>query len=170
MSLGDYGIAAERKLCIAQFHLDALKALLPVGSDSDGLPPIALQAHFEASGWATMAIVDQVVSGIGSQVVGDDRIWPKDLLEALPESDLREWVAQVLNDPRYLDLKSWRNRSVHRFDMKAYHDGEWSVLEPTDEEPYGGPRVIQSHLEEMLAFGQEVVDRLDDVTSWLQGM
>lgn len=166
--LGEYGLAAQRKLRIACFHLQALRDLLPAEPDCDGLPPIPIQAHFEAGGWATLAIVDQLSAGIGSKCLDTDQIRPEDLLKRLPESDLRHWLADTLDDPRYVDLKSWRNRSVHRFDEKAYHQGQWVVLEPWDgQAAYGGSREIQSYLEQMLKFGEEVTHRLPEITTWV---
>lgn len=64
MSFGEYGIAMQRKLEIAQWHLSELRELFPADPDGNGLPPIPVQAHFEAGGRSLASIPDQLAAGL----------------------------------------------------------------------------------------------------------
>lgn len=163
MPFGPYGEAMVRKLDIAEFHLAELKAVLPSKKLASGLPPVPVQAHFEASGRAVLSIADQLASGVAFVLDGAlPRLTPEHafldrLAERLQGSPLGDFLEKVNGDARHKDLRSWRNRSTHRFDTKAYADGWWFVAWPEGAHPYDGSRRIDEYLATMIDFGSWVV-------------
>lgn len=170
--------ALERKYQIAYYHLNELRTLMPdAGPDEDGLPPIALQAHFEACGRAIVAMPDQLASGVASvapEMPDVRKATLRRVVCALEDSKdpaaetLRAVLADLDRDGRLNDVRDVRNRSTHRFDEKAYHHGEgWFVDPPTyvrdGVKPYEGPRRLTDYLEVMLGFGEELLVKVPDV-------
>lgn len=170
--------ALERKLGIARYHLAELLELLPNSEpDQDGLPPIPLQAHFEACGRAVVAMPDQLASGVASVVSWMPTVHeatPRRVISALEGSrqqaaaGLLAVIARLDGDSRINDLRDVRNRSTHRFDEKEYlHGGGWTVVPaqylPDGISPYEGSRRLDEYLQVMVGFGQEVFDGIYEV-------
>lgn len=164
MPLGLYGEAMVRKLEIAEYHLDELQHLLPSEQLPNRLPIIAVQAHFEASGRAILSIADQLVSGVASVLAGavpglvPETAYLNRMVGQLRGSSLADFLRIVHDDVRHRDLRSWRNRSTHRFDMKAYANGWWFVAWPDGAPPYGGSRRIDEYIDAMVGFGHYLLD------------
>jgi hypothetical protein len=165
MCFGEYGLAMKRKLAIAEYHYGELLQA-PRQPDDHGLPPIPLQAHFEAAGRAIGSMPDQLASGIVETLEGAIPGLPRvsnaflhTVLDALDEGSLRSLIAGVIADVRYSDLRAWRNRATHRFDKKAAVDGVWIVAPPDGPEPFVEPRDVESYvLDAALGFGRLVLD------------
>lgn len=164
MCFEEYGLAMRRKLAIAEYHYGEL-AGAPRQPDNQGLPPIPLQAHFEAAGRAVGSMPDQLASGIADILEGavpglppPSNAYLHTVRDALDEGSLKSLVADLTGDVRYNDLRSWRNRATHRFDRKAAMDGIWIVAPPDDTEDYVEPRDVESYIDAMLGFGRLVLD------------
>lgn len=177
MPFGDYGIAMERKLAIAEYHLSELTSVLPAKPESDGLPPIALQAHFEAGGRAIVSIVDQLASGVAAALAdvpanmpAVDRAYPETVIDRLEEGELKNELSKLFDDQRHRDLRSWRNRATHRFDEKAFHHGKWKVRDPDGVAPYGGSRELVAYMGAMLEFGHDVIRSAHDIEGLVQSI
>ena len=175
MPFGEYGLAMARKLMIAEFHVRELAGTLPAKPESDGLPPIALQAHFEAGGRAIVSMVDQLASGVAAALAdvpanmpAVDRAYPERVIDRLEEGDLKDALSELFDDPRHQDLRSWRNRATHRFDEKAFHRGKWKVREPDGVAPYGGSREVVAYIGAMLEFGHDVIRSTDGIECLVQ--
>lgn len=165
MCFGEYGLAMERKLVIAEYHFGEL-VRAPRQPDDQGLPPIPLQAHFEAAGRAVASMPDQLASGIADALVGavpqlppPSNAYLHTVQDALDDGPLQSLVAELTGDVRYKDLRSWRNRATHRFDTKKAMDGVWIVAPPDGIEPFVEPRDVDSYVAAMLAFGRHILDR-----------
>lgn len=135
MAFDEYEIAMTRKLEIAEWHLAELRDLLPADPDENGLPPIPVQAHFEAAGRALASIPDQLASGISSLLrphfpclPKEDRAYLHEIVKCLPSAwALTVRLLETTSDPRYLLFRGWRNRATHRFDEKESRGGFWHV-------------------------------------------
>lgn len=168
MPLGDYGLAMRRKLAIAEFHFDEMQCA-PAEPDDQGLPPIALQAHFEAAGHAVFSIPDQLATGIAEALrhVEPDlpaltASNPHTVADRLSPGAIRSRLEQIAEDERYVDLKAWRNRTIHRFDRKSYVNGRWHVA-PTAEGAVGiTPRDTTSYIGAVLDCVREIVYDIPD--------
>ncbi len=162
----------ERKLDMAIYHLAVLRELLPFSEpDEHGLPPVPLQAHFEACGRAIVAMIDQLVSGVAFVTPGMPsvhRATPRSVVRALTDSlqptalELKELIEGLNDDCRINDLRDVRNRSTHRFDEKEYlHGGGWTVKPPRNVPdgvvPYEGSRRLGEYLQVMVEYGQDVL-------------
>lgn len=109
-----YVEAIDRKLEIALYHLAVLRELLPFAvADDNNLPPISLQAHFEACGRALVAMLDQLASGLAAESPMMPPLHlanPKRVRKALEESvdpaakELNELITTLDLDPRINDL------------------------------------------------------------------
>ncbi len=177
----------KRKYEIACYHLEEVGRLMPGAKPGeDGLPPVALQAHFEACGRAIVAMPDQLASGVASIVPEMPEVHRASLcrvVRALADSadpaaeELRAFLADLDRDGRLSDVRDVRNRSTHRFDEKAYHHGDgWYVDRPTQVpdgvQPYDGSRRLTDYLAAMLGFGQELlakVPEVEDLASRING-
>lgn len=161
MCFGEYGVAMGRKLAMAEYHLGELRKV-PTKADERGLPPIPLQAHFEAAGRAIASMPDQLATGIVVELRPAMPCLPKPtaayldkLLNALPDCELRGVLDALVSDPRYRDLRAWRNRATHRFDEKAAKNGVWLVELPDDNTM---PRHVISFVEAACAYGKMILD------------
>lgn len=166
MPFVEYGTAMERKLRIAEFHASCLKDLLPANPEDGDMPPIPLQAHFEAAGRAVASIPDQLASGIvvciGDAIPclpGESAAYLHKVVEKLPSSEIREVLQGFVVDPRYCDLRSWRNRATHRFDRKRSVDGQWFVDPPDGCEKAIEPRDVTSYTQAVIDLGAEIVQQ-----------
>lgn len=160
----------ERKLEISFYHLEAIRALLPDAvPDESGLPPIALQAHFEACVWSVIALVDQLAAGVAAvvpELVEVHDATPRRVCLALDSVndpvaiEIKEFIERIDNDGRLSDLRSVRNRSTHRFDQKQYVGGQWTVGRPDWLPPgvdqFNGSRHLDEYLETMTELGRDV--------------
>jgi hypothetical protein len=168
----EYTEAMERKLEIARYHLAELQELLPHAQpDERGLPPIALQAHFEGCGRAVVAMVDQLASGVASVFPDMPPVYeatPQRVLAALKKSThpsalkLQGTLADIEGDRRINDLRDVRNRSTHRFDEKKYIHGEgWFVVLasylPNGIGRYTESRELSEYLQAMVNFGADAL-------------
>jgi hypothetical protein len=163
MSFGEYGVAMERKLAIAAYHLDELSRA-STDPDEHGLPPIPLQAHFEAAGRAIASIPDQLATGIVEVLEqrlpglpGPSAAYLHSVVKPLPAGELRDLLEEVGSDLRYCDLRSWRNRATHRFDRKAAMEGEWIVESSEECDIDVEPRDVVGYIATMLEYGRTVV-------------
>lgn len=166
----DYLIAIRRKLQIAEYHRAELhQAAEAAEGDVDGLPPVNLQAHFEAACRAVVAMLDQLASGIAAELsLGPvHEATPKKViswLRRLEYPGAEELVVRLetLNDdPRLNDIRDVRNRSTHRFDEKAYHHNAGWLVEPArwipeHVRPYDGPRAVSEYVNSMVAFAESL--------------
>jgi hypothetical protein len=66
MDWREYLAAASQKIGIVQCHAKCLKMLRDTAAGADGLPPIPVQAHFEAVVFSVIAAVDQVAQAVNS--------------------------------------------------------------------------------------------------------
>ena len=173
-----YVEAMERKLDIAVYHLAVLRELMPFAAPDDrNLPPVALQAHFEACGRAVVAMLDQLASGVASVAPDMPPVHyatPKSVIQALTDSvqptalELKELIEGLNDDRRINDLRDVRNRSTHRFDQKTYlHGAEWTVDPPQHVPdgvlPYEGSRRLSEYLQVMVEYGREVLAAIPKV-------
>ena len=101
MCFGEYGLAMKRKLAIAEYHYGEL-AGAPRQQDDQGLPPIPLQAHFEAAGRAVGSMPDQLASGIADLLEGavpglppPSNAYLHTVRDALDEGSLKSLVADL---------------------------------------------------------------------------
>ena len=164
MLFGEYGIAMQRKLAIAEYHFEELHRV-STAPDGYGLPPIPLQAHFEAGGRAIASMLDQLATGVVEILTpflpglpGPSAAYVHTLLEPLPASELRDLLGKVRSDLRYCDLRAWRNRATHRFDRKAAMDGVW-IVQPTEEcDMDVEPRDVTGYLNTMLDYGRWILE------------
>lgn len=173
MSFEDYELAMQRKMEIAQWHVAFLPDLVDSPADPHELPPIELQAHFEGAGRALASIPDQLASGI-SEMLGEaipslpkpHRAYLNIICRKLPESsELREVLSRMVVDPRYCDLRDWRNRATHRFDRKAMLDGLWVVAYPEDCPDPVHTRDLMSYMRIMVDYGWGIVVEVPTVKS-----
>jgi hypothetical protein len=173
-----YVEAMQRKLDMAMYHLEVLVELVPAAlPDEHNLPPIPLQAHFEACGRAVVAIPDQLASGLADVTPGMPAVYVASLksVAQVLEGSLQPSAVQLLGlvrtfdtDARINDLRDVRNRSTHRFDEKEYlHDGGWIVNPPQHLPagvlPYEGPRRLGEYLEKMIGYGREVLCAVPEI-------
>ncbi len=166
MPFAEYGIAMERKLEIARFHAKCLGRLLPADPEHGEMLPIPMQAHFEGAGRAVASIPDQLASGvvvcIGDAVSGLPTVntaYLHKVVEKLPNSNVRKVLQGFVADPRYCDLRSWRNRATHRFDRKRSGGGQWFVEPPDECEKAIKPRDVVSYAQAVIDFGAEIVQQ-----------
>ncbi|MCH7667937.1 MAG: hypothetical protein IIC71_01845 [Acidobacteria bacterium] len=173
-----YVEAMERKFDIAEYHLAVLRELLPFSEpDGSDLPPMALQAHFEACGRAIVAMLDQLVSGIASVAPEMPKVHgasPKSVINKLSRSghpkasELKKLIKDLDDDCRINDLRDIRNRSTHRFDEKEYlHRIGWVVKAaeyvPRGVPPYEGSRQLSEYLQAMIEYARGVLDAAQKV-------
>ena len=170
MPFVEYGIAMERKLEIAKFHARCLGRLLPADPEDRDMPPIPLQAHFEAAGRAVASIPDQLASGIVVSIGDAVPCLPREnaaylqkVVEKLPKSDIREVLQGFVDDPRYCDLRSWRNRATHRFDRKRSRGGQWFVEPPDGCKEAIKPRDVANYTQALIDFGAGIVQQIGTI-------
>jgi hypothetical protein len=173
-----YVEAMGRKLEIAEYHLAVLRELLPFAKpDESDLPPVALQAHFEACGRAIVAMLDQLASGIAFAVPGMPgvhRATPNQVVKRLSSSvhpkaaELERLIADLNDDCRINDLRDIRNRSTHRFDVKQFSDGVGWIVNlpqyvPTGVAEYKGSRQLSEYLQVMVEYARGVIAATPEV-------
>lgn len=169
-----YVEAMKRKLDIAEYHLAVLRELLPFAKPDDrNLPPVALQAHFEACSRAIVAIPDQLVSGIAFTVSGMPevrRATPNKVIKRLSSSvhpkaaELESLITDLNDDCRINDLRDIRNRSTHRFDEKRYLAGKgWFVNPPEFVPQCEDSRQLGEYLQAMVEYAEEVIVAVSEV-------
>jgi len=164
MPFGEYGTAMQRKLAMAEYHLKELQRA-PTAPDESGLPPIPLQAHFEAAGRAIASMPDQLASGVVEileeavpRLPSVTHAYLHTVRDALDPGELHRLFDRLTLDLRCEDLRTWRNRATHRFDEKAAMNGVGIVEPPEGLPSYVDPRDVESYLTTMLAFGRLVLD------------
>ena len=161
---GDYGIAMDRKVQMAAYHLAQLRDLLPSPPDQDGFPPIVAQAHIEGSGRCLASVPDQLAAGLVECLRDRMPCLPKPnaayldrLAGPLPSGwELTAIIKATTSDPMYWGLRKWRNRSVHRYDKKRSVDGQW-ILVGEDGDPFADQNVLD-YLERALDWTAALVD------------
>lgn len=161
----DYIDAAHRKIAIAAFHCDQLKAALAHSRDNiSGRPDISIQAFFEGIITATISAADLVAQAANSALnlgAGNGSLFDR----AAPEIEarvprFREWYEQPIGR----DLRRLRVRIVHYSYVKSLTaDRHWQV-EATYPN-YQGSRSLLDYAEATVAYARdlgEIANKLAD--------
>ena len=161
----DYIDAAHRKIDIAAFHCNQLKAALAQSRDNgSSRPDIKIQAFFEGVITAAISAADQVAQAANSALklrAGNGRLFDV----AAPEIEarvpcFREWRERPIGR----DLRKLRVRIVHYSYVKSPTvDRNWQV-EATNSN-YQGSRSLLDYAEATVAYARElgkIADTLAD--------
>lgn len=134
----DYIIAIRRKVAIATFHLKCLEKLLKTtpSPDESGLPPIAVQAHFESLITALDAAKDKALK-IKS-------------LKAI--TSFSKWKEQSFAE----DIREVRRGIVHHTYDKKNQIGKWEVEKPSDSS-WEGDRELLAYCKAAVAHGEALL-------------
>lgn len=156
--------AARRKIDIATFHGEQLKAALHAEQD-DWRPSIPVQASFEGIVVSVVSAIDQVAQAANSAwKIGAA---PGELFQRASAAievqipNFRLWREQPIG----LDLRRLRTRMVHySYDKSAAGGQAWHVEETGS--GYSHSREIGSYSEAAIAYAHELArlaDELDDL-------
>lgn len=152
----DYIDAAHRKIDIAAFHCEQLKAILAQRrGDASERPDIPVQAFFEGVIMAMISAVDQVAQAANSALALHANIG--NLFDiASPEIEARVPCFKVWREqPIGRDLRRLRARIVHYSYIKSpCADRNWQV-EATSS-LYQGPRDLPSYAEAAVEYAREL--------------
>jgi hypothetical protein len=139
----DYCDAALRKIEIAGYHLECLRAQATQGR-LDQAVPIPVQAHFEGMLFAFVAAADQVAEAINlGMKLGRGRPDLKKVLETMPRSPIQSRLSEWYEAPIVADVRDLRRRATHHHYAKTPSGPRTLVAEePTRAGPYGGSREL----------------------------
>ena len=156
--------AVERKLKIAEYHLDQLKQELSspelVGSD---VPPIPVQAHLEGVLIALASAENQLVKGVVIALgikQSDEDVHSKAMreLERLVPN-VREWsIQEIVRDIRFM-----RNRVIHCHYVKdpSAHGHRWRIESANTR--YGASRELLAYTSAAVEHGQRLLGLLPSI-------
>jgi hypothetical protein len=150
--------AAHRKIAIAEFHWDQLRAALHGARAEHGnRPGIAVQAFFEGVVTAVVSAADQVAQAANSALkLGAGRDGRSLFDVASPEIDVRvtgfkEWRQQPIG----VDLRRLRTKMVHySYEKAPAADRHWHV-QPTGVD-YAGDRDLLTYASAAVSYAGEL--------------
>jgi hypothetical protein len=148
----DYCDAAQRKIDIAGYHLERLRAQ---ASDGRLEPTIPVQAHLEGILFTFAAAEDQVAEAIIlGMKLGPRRRNLQEVLAAMPRSPIQGRLSAWHEAPIVADVRDLRVRATHHHYAKTPSGPRTLVVqEPTraGTPPYGGLRELVSYGEAAIA-------------------
>jgi hypothetical protein len=162
----DYCKAAQRKIDIAGYHLECLRAQVGEGRLGQAVP-VAVQAHFEGVLFAFVAAADQVAEAINlGMKLGLRRPNSnlKRVLEAMPPSPIQSRLSGWHDAPIAADVRDLRVRATHHHYAKTPSGPRTLVAqEPTRRKPYGGSR-------ELVSYGEAAVTHVGRLRGEVDGL
>lgn len=165
MTLDPFRLAIGRKVAIAAFHRDELAEALHRDHPIADLPPIDVQAHFEALVRAPVSIFDQILAGIATGLPGmpephqasvmrvEDRLLQFD--HGPHAVRLARLLVAVDRNPALNDARDIRNRATHRHYDKSLDQLGWYVESPQYLPPGVAKWTGDRHL---LSYGEAMLD------------
>jgi hypothetical protein len=159
-----YCVAARRKIDIAEYHLECLRAQ---ANERRLEATIPVQAHLEGILFAFVAAADQMAEAINLGMQLRRRRPNLDVvLEAMPSSPIREQLFGWRAKPIYSDIRDLRRRAIHHHYVKVPDGPSLEVQKPA--KPYGGPRDVVSYGEAAIAHMRQLRVMLDSLEEALQ--
>jgi len=165
MDWREYLAAASQKIGIVQYHAKCLKMLRDTAAGADGLPPIPVQAHFEAVVFSVIAAVDQVAQAVNSALTL--RLDPATLVQVAFDrlSKGIPQVAEWFNEPIGIDLRRLRTRMMHYAYTKTCGSPGW-VVEPT-KSAFTGSRELNDYSASAADYATRLNDLLPEIERYL---
>jgi hypothetical protein len=161
----DYCDAALRKIDIAGYHLERLRAQASEGRLE---PTIPVQAHLEGILFAFVAAADQVAEAINlGMKLNRGNPTLQEALEAIPRSPIRSRLFRWHQAPIAADVRDLRRRAIHHHYAKNPSGPTLVVQEPTGARPYGGSRDLVSYGEAAVTHVRQLREELDGLKDCL---
>ncbi len=163
----EYCFAARRKIDIAEYHLERLRA---VTQETPIEPTVPVQAHLEGILFAFVAAADQTAEAINLGLgLNLDKPQLRDALEKMPHFSVRSQLFKWHDAPIANDVRNVRRRAAHHHYAKVPGGPRLEVQEPTiGVKPYGGRRDVVSYGEAAVAHIRRLGEILDRLQSGIE--
>jgi hypothetical protein len=160
---GDYLDAANRKIEMARYHLDALRGELGDPKENSQAS-ISVQAYFEGVLYVWVAAADQTAEAINLiYVLGLENPNLQLALEHMPDSKLRSRMFKWQQAPIAADVRDIRRRATHHHYEKTPEGPRLQVQDPTGAKPYPGSRSLED-------YATAAVDHLENLRPFLRAL